>query len=91
MGDSKKNSTLSHYLTGIWVKTLEYWILRGAYPWPRAVLTVLSGIGARLERALLNFMLDLHVDRHGYTEINPPFMVNSTTMSGTGQAAQVRR
>ncbi len=47
--------------------------------------TVLSGIGARLERALLNFMLDLHVDRHGYTEINPPFMVNSTTMSGTGQ------
>ncbi len=47
--------------------------------------TVLSGVGARLERALLNFMLDLHVDRHGYKEINPPFMVNSAAMSGTGQ------
>nr|WP_321503625.1 serine--tRNA ligase [uncultured Dethiosulfovibrio sp.] len=47
--------------------------------------TVLAGAGARLERALLNFMLDLHVDRHGYKEINPPFMVNSSAMSGTGQ------
>lgn len=47
--------------------------------------TVLAGAGARLERALLNFMLDLHVDRHGYKEINPPFMVNSAAMSGTGQ------
>ncbi|EFC92250.1 seryl-tRNA synthetase [Dethiosulfovibrio peptidovorans DSM 11002] len=47
--------------------------------------TVMAGPGARLERALLNFMLDLHVDRHGYKEINPPFMVNSATMTGTGQ------
>lgn len=47
--------------------------------------TVMVGAGARLERALLNFMLDLHVDRHGYKEINPPFMVNSAAMSGTGQ------
>ncbi len=47
--------------------------------------TVMAGAGARLERALLNFMLDLHVDHHGYREINPPFMVNSTTMTGTGQ------
>ncbi|MEA3283405.1 MAG: serine--tRNA ligase [Synergistota bacterium] len=47
--------------------------------------TVMAGPGARLERALLNFMLDLHVDRHGYKEINPPFMVNSVAMTGTGQ------
>jgi seryl-tRNA synthetase len=47
--------------------------------------TVLKGMGARLERALLNFMLDLHTERHGYQEIEPPFMVNSATMRGTGQ------
>jgi seryl-tRNA synthetase len=41
--------------------------------------------GARLERALINFMLDLHTTEHGYTEVLPPFMVNSKTMTGTGQ------
>ncbi|NLW06939.1 MAG: serine--tRNA ligase [Clostridia bacterium] len=43
------------------------------------------GAGARLERALVNFMLDLHTIKHGYTEIFPPFMVNSNSMVGTGQ------
>ncbi len=43
------------------------------------------GAGARLERALISFMLDLHVDRHGYTEIFPPFVVNREAMTGTGQ------
>ncbi|MCV9887385.1 serine--tRNA ligase [Metabacillus halosaccharovorans] len=43
------------------------------------------GLGARLERALFNFMLDLHVDEHGYTEIIPPFIVNRDSMTGTGQ------
>ena len=43
------------------------------------------GAGARLERALINFMLDLHIEKHGYTEIFPPFLVNSQTMIGTGQ------
>jgi len=43
------------------------------------------GLGARLERALINFMLDLHTDSHGYTEVLPPFMVNRETMTGTGQ------
>ncbi|MDP3938482.1 MAG: serine--tRNA ligase [Deltaproteobacteria bacterium] len=43
------------------------------------------GLGARLERALLNFMLDLHVRDHGYTEIFPPFIVNTESMTGTGQ------
>lgn len=43
------------------------------------------GTGALLERALINLMLDLHTTRHGYTEVLPPFMVNRTTMTGTGQ------
>jgi len=44
-----------------------------------------KGLGARLERALMNFMLDLHVDQHGYEEVIPPYMVNRTSMTGTGQ------
>ena len=43
------------------------------------------GVGAKLERALANFMLDLHIKEHGYTEVLPPFIVNRTTMTGTGQ------
>ncbi|HUI79531.1 MAG TPA: serine--tRNA ligase [Bryobacteraceae bacterium] len=43
------------------------------------------GMGARLERALINFMLDLHTRHHGYTEVLPPFMVNSQSLYGTGQ------
>ena len=42
-------------------------------------------LGARLERALINFMLDIHTRVHGYTEVLPPFMVNSTSLYGTGQ------
>ncbi|PKN26512.1 MAG: serine--tRNA ligase [Deltaproteobacteria bacterium HGW-Deltaproteobacteria-21] len=44
-----------------------------------------SGAGARLERALINFMLDIHTREHGYREILPPFMVNSASLTGTGQ------
>jgi len=47
--------------------------------------TGLKRAGARLERALMNFMLDLHTTQHGFTEIAPPILVNTTTMSGTGQ------
>ncbi|MCR5056950.1 MAG: serine--tRNA ligase [Clostridia bacterium] len=47
--------------------------------------TVYRGAGARLERAIYNFMLDLHVEKHGYTEIFPPYMVNRASMTGTGQ------
>ena len=43
------------------------------------------GQGARLERALINFMLDIHTTEHGYTETLPPFIVNRSTMTGTGQ------
>ncbi|SMB87439.1 seryl-tRNA synthetase [Desulfonispora thiosulfatigenes DSM 11270] len=44
-----------------------------------------KGVGARLERALINFMLDTHTLEHGYSEILPPFMVNRHSMEGTGQ------
>ena len=44
-----------------------------------------KGLGARLERALLNFMMDLHADEHGYEEMLPPYMVNRMSMTGTGQ------
>ena len=47
--------------------------------------TVFKGLGARLERAIMNFMLDLHTQKQGYTEFNVPLMVNSDTMLGTGQ------
>jgi len=43
------------------------------------------GLGARLERALYNFMLDLHTKKHGYTEVCPPYLVNRRSMAGTGQ------
>lgn len=43
------------------------------------------GLGARLERALINFMLDLHTKKHGYKEVFPPFLVNRRSMTGTGQ------
>lgn len=46
---------------------------------------VFTGAGARLERALLNFMLDIHTSQHGYKEFWPPSLVNRTTMTGTGQ------
>ena len=46
---------------------------------------VLMGAGAQLERALINFMLSLHSGEHGYTEVQPPFLVSSSTLYGTGQ------
>lgn len=45
----------------------------------------LMGAGAQLERALINFMLSLHANEHGYTEVQPPFLVSSATLYGTGQ------
>ncbi len=50
-----------------------------------ARFSLLKGFGSRLSRALVNFFLDLHTQRHGYTEVLPPFMVNSEAMKGTGQ------
>jgi seryl-tRNA synthetase len=50
-----------------------------------ARFAVYLGAGARLERALISFMLDMHTAKHGYTEVLPPFMVNSKSLFGTGQ------
>ena len=50
-----------------------------------ARFAVLTGAGARLERALINYMLDLHTTQHGYREVLPPFLVNRTSMTATGQ------
>ena len=49
-----------------------------------ARFSVLFGAGARLERALINFMLDVHTREHGYLEVEPPFMVNAAALRGTG-------
>src|SRR4029079_17666314 len=49
-----------------------------------ARFAVLQGAGARLERALINFMLELHTREHGYTEVEPPFLVNADSLRGTG-------
>lgn len=50
-----------------------------------ARFAVLKGFTSKLERALINFFLDLHTEKHGYTEILPPFLVNTATMTATGQ------
>ena len=50
-----------------------------------ARFAILMGAGAQLERALINFMLQLHTTQHGYTEVQPPFLVNASTLYGTGQ------
>lgn len=47
--------------------------------------TILKKEGAKLERALISFMIDVHTSEHGYTEVYPPFMVNTASMTGTGQ------
>jgi len=50
-----------------------------------ARFALLKGFGSQLERSLINFMLDLHTQKHGYIEVLPPFLVNTKTMTGTGQ------
>ena len=54
-----------------------------------ARFAILNGAGARLSRALVNFMLDLHTREHGYQETLPPFIVNKDALFGTGAVAQV--
>ena len=55
-----------------------------------ARFVVLTGALARLERALANFMLDLHTDTHGYTQVNPPLLVRDDALFGTGQLPKMR-
>jgi seryl-tRNA synthetase len=63
----------------------------GLFDFPRAAklsgagFPLLVGKGAKLQRALIQFMLDMHTERHGYTEVLPPFVVNDDAMTGTGQ------
>lgn len=53
--------------------------------------TFMKGAGARLERSLINFMLDLHTAEHGYKEIFPPFIANADSMTGTGQLPKFKK
>lgn len=66
-------------------KNLDILDLERAAKIAGARFAVYRGLGAKLERALINFMLDLHQDLHGYTEILPPFIVNEKSLIGTGQ------
>ncbi|NLW45629.1 MAG: serine--tRNA ligase [Syntrophomonadaceae bacterium] len=75
-------SPLPHWELGTRLDILDF---ERAAKLSGARFTVYKGAGARLERALVNFMLDLHVEKHGYREIFPPFMVNADCMQGTGQ------
>jgi len=71
-----------HWEIGEKTNTLDF--ARGAKI-AGARFTLYRGLGAMLERAIINFMIDLHVWEHGYTEMLPPFMANSDSMTGTGQ------
>jgi seryl-tRNA synthetase len=71
-----------HYVIGEKLDILDF---ERAAKLTGARFSLYKGFGAKLERALINFMLDLHTSEHGYTEILPPFMVNRKTMTGTGQ------
>jgi seryl-tRNA synthetase len=72
----------AHWDVGVELRILDF---ERAAKIAGARFTVYRGAGARLERAVVNFMLDLHTAEHGYTEILPPFMVNRDAMIGTGQ------
>ena len=68
----------------------------GILDFDRAAQNVRPGLpsyraGARLERALINYMLDLHTTQHGYREVLPPFLVNRSSMTGDRPVAQIRR
>jgi seryl-tRNA synthetase len=71
-----------HWEIGEKTNTLDF--ARGAKI-TGARFTLYRGLGAMLERAIINFMLDLHIAEHGYTEILPPFLANRESMTGTGQ------
>ncbi len=73
---------LSHWVIGETLGILDF--ERGA-KMSGSRFVLYRGLGAKLERALINFMLDLHTTAHGYTEILPPFIVNRSSMTGTGQ------
>ena len=71
----------------IWIfaNHLASLILNVGPNWRAAGFLLYTGWGARLERAMIQFLLDLHVHEHGYTEVSPPFMVQAECMEGVGQ------
>jgi seryl-tRNA synthetase len=71
-----------HWDLGVELKILD---LERAAKIAGARFAVYWGMGARLERGLINFMLDVHTREHGYTEVLPPFLINSASLFGTGQ------
>jgi len=73
---------LPHWTTGRQLKILDF---ERASKITGARFPLYFGAGARLERALINFMLDIHTGEHGYLEVLPPFIVNRQSMTGTGQ------
>jgi seryl-tRNA synthetase len=79
---SQKEKTLDHIELGKKLKILDF--ERGAKI-SGSGFPLYIGKGATLERALINFMLDFHLKNHGYSEVFPPFLVNSDSMRGTGQ------
>ncbi|MDO8548830.1 MAG: serine--tRNA ligase [Ignavibacteria bacterium] len=78
----KKENTLDHVELGKKLKILDF--ERGAKI-SGSGFPLYMGKGATLERALINFMLDYHLQNHGYSEVFPPFLVNKDSMKGTGQ------
>ncbi|MBO8125796.1 MAG: serine--tRNA ligase [Firmicutes bacterium] len=73
---------LAHWDLGVNLDILDF---ERAVKISKSRFVVDKGLGARLERALINFMLDLHTSEHGYTEVFPPVLVNGDSMTGTGQ------
>ncbi len=71
-----------HYELGENLKILDF---ECAAKLSGARFSLLNGFASKLDRALTNFMLDLHTEKHGYTEVLPPFLVNSASMTATGQ------
>ena len=84
-GASRARSTSSRRRTGISGPQLGIIDFERATKISGARFAVLMGAGAQLERALINYMLHLHTSRHGYTEVQPPFLVSGSTLYGTGQ------
>ena len=81
---SRRDSTSRRNRTGSSVRRWGFSTSSARSGWRGSRFAVLTGAGARLARALINFMLDLHTGEHGYTEIEPPFLANAAALTGTG-------
>jgi len=81
-GDPRQNEVPPHWEIGVDLGILDF---EAGARLSGSRFTVLCGMGSRLERALMQFMLDMHVDKHAYEEVWVPAIVNQKTMTGTGQ------